>query len=134
MSKTYHYTQTGRFNMMSDDKQQQIVLVTPLGTVSELWPEDEAPYDPDSLPSEIAQEIRARAKKYLYKSNLKELLAKLDEIEANSAQIDGQFCLGKIEALANEIDRLQKKKRNYEVMAEEFADQMAAQGEQNEQG
>jgi hypothetical protein len=108
-STVRHYTTTGRFNLLSDSNQQQVVLITPAGTVSTLWPDGEAPYDADMLPSEVSQNIRARVMSYLYSSGRPETLAKLDAIDARADEFDREFALYRADFLDNEARKIQEK-------------------------
>lgn len=101
-----HFTTTARFNLLGNEKQTQVVMYTTCGTVSELWPEGEAPYSEDMRPTEVAQIIRERAKHYLYKSSLPELLAKLDAIDANGSAIDRAWLLARAESLEKRAEKL----------------------------
>ena len=86
-----HYTTTGRFNLLSSEKQQQVVLHTEFGIVADTWELDSAPYDPDMTPSEVSALLRDRIKSYLYRGGAEKCLAILDQVDANAAMLDCEW-------------------------------------------
>ena len=104
-----HYTTTGRFNILSDEKQQQVFLVTAAGTVSQLWAEGEAPYEVDMLPSVVSQNMRERINSYLLMSDRKDKLDKLNAIDARADEFDRDFMLYRADAIESEARRLLEK-------------------------
>lgn len=59
-----HHKTKGRFYIGNSESQWQVVLCTPAGTVSELWPEDEEPETIDELPSTVLDLIEERLNSY----------------------------------------------------------------------
>lgn len=126
MSKTTHYTTTGRFNILGNERDQQVVLCTPYGTVSALWPEDEAPYDAGMSPTEVSAILRDRIKSYLYISSRDETLAKLDEIDRHGDELDCDWMLARAERLEQQADDLIKQAKRLRFNAEQIADDAEA--------
>lgn len=94
-----HYTTTGRFNLMRDELQQQVVLITPAGNVDQVWPEGEANYEDDMLPSEVARLLRERLNSYLFSSRRAETLVTLDAIDKRANEFDLIFATKRAEQL-----------------------------------
>lgn len=103
-----HYTTTGRFNLCSNEKQQQVTLRTEFGNVSETWPEGEAPYSEDMLPTEVAELIRGRVKSYWISTAREEQLKTLDAIRANGDRIDAEWMLVRADYFDGEAELLMK--------------------------
>ena len=93
MTAPHHFTNTGRFYITSNEKQQQVVLKTSAGVVSAIWDEGEAPYDKDMLPSEVSGIIRTRIKSFWIMSDREDRLKKLDAIDARAKEFDRDFLL-----------------------------------------
>lgn len=120
MSEVRHYTQTGRFYLGREERQQQVVLITPAGTVSTLWDEGEAPYSDDMLPSEVSQILRARIKSYWICTSRDEDYKKLDAIDANTNEFDRMFMTSRAAHLEAKADRLLKEAKRLRYAVEEL--------------
>lgn len=90
-NNVWHYKTTGRFNLCSNEQQDQVVLRTPVGNVSETWDLDESGYDEDMLPSEVSALIRERVKSYWISTSRERNLATLDAIDAVANELDIAF-------------------------------------------
>lgn len=123
MSTVSHYTNTGRFNLLSDDRQQQVVLVTPYGTVSELWPEDEAGYTGDMPPDEVLHLIESRVKSYLIKTSRVETLGKIAAIRAHMAEVNVLWYRSMAIQSQKKAARAAADARRYTDMAEDEGEQ-----------
>lgn len=118
-----HYTTTGRFNLCSNEREQQVVLCTEFGNVSETWPEGEAPYDYDMRPSEVAEIIRERVKSYWISTSRQEQIKKLDSIQANADRIDAEWMVNRADQLEAEAARLMSRAK---ALRESVSDMEAA--------
>lgn len=54
----FHYTNTDRYALFDNTKQQMVYLTTDIGNLQGMWREGEAPYDPEMLPSEVLEILR----------------------------------------------------------------------------
>lgn len=88
-----HHTFTGRLNLFSNERSQQVVLRTPAGNISELWSEGDAPYAPDQLPSEVLDAIEARLNEYLFASSKPEKLKTIAAICERINEFDVDWCV-----------------------------------------
>lgn len=108
----HHYCQTGRYNLCSSDRQTQVVLATPAGNVSELWPEGEAPYDSEMAPSGILDAIEERLNSYLFTSKKAESTARIAAIRARIDEFDAAW-------YRNQFKRYAAKAEKYLKLAEQ---------------
>lgn len=115
-----HYTHTARFYVGRAEKQQQVVLVTSVGSVSALWDEDEAPYDESMTPREVSQILRERINSYWVMTDRADRLAKLDAIDAAANQIDREWMLDRADRLEGSAQKLLKQAARLRAEAEEL--------------
>lgn len=120
MSEVRHYTQTGRFYLGLEERQQQVVLITPVGTVSTIWDEGEAPYSDDMLPSEVSQILRARIKSFWIRTSRDEDYKKLDAIDANANEFDRMFMTTRATHLEGKAEQLLKEAKRLRYAVEEL--------------
>lgn len=104
--KVYHGTTTGRFNLFSNEKQQQVYLYTPAGNLSELWDENEADYDSNMLPSEVVEIIEKRLKAYWINTAREEKLVRISEIKKRIGEFDRLWLEGRIEGAEKSLSSL----------------------------
>lgn len=112
MTTVQHYSSTGRFNLCSNEKQFQVVLRTPYGTVSELWNEDPG-YDDEMEPDEVLDLIEARAKSYWISTSRGETLAKITTIREHLAEVTASWAAAQAKKFQAAAARAADKARRY---------------------
>ena len=109
----HHYTNTGRFYLGRADQQQQVVLVTPWGSVSQLWDEGEAPYDADMDAGEVLDIIAERLESYWINTSRNEDRAKIARIREHIDEANRLWHEGRARVLQAEIARLSAQARRH---------------------
>lgn len=117
MSKTYHTTSTGRFYLGRSDVQQQVVLYTPFGNVSELWDEGDVEYDRDMEPAEVLDLIESRLNAYWICTGREEKLAKIATIRANLTAVTRDWAQSMAVRYQAEASRAARKARAFVDLA-----------------
>lgn len=89
MNTVRHSSTVGSFNFCNPaEKQLQIVLETPFGTVSELWNLDVQPdYDSELLPLEVLDMIEQRLKRYVFSTSREKTLQTIATIRENAREV-----------------------------------------------
>lgn len=94
-----HYASTGRFNLLSDDKQTQVVLYTDVGNLSALFDNEEAEnqYSSDMLPSEVCELLSGRIKSYIFMSDKAKKMDIAAAIMKNEDRLNAEWCTERAE-------------------------------------
>lgn len=99
------YKTRGYFNLLSNDKEWQVVLRLygddgqQKQAFSEMWPADEEPDIANLLPSEVLHLIEARADNYLFSSKREKLKANIASVRDEMPGYDNAWALAKAEEL-----------------------------------
>jgi hypothetical protein len=110
MSAPIHYMTRGRFNLLSNDEEEQVVLRTAAGNVSALFPAFDSEYDDSLPPSHVLDLIEARISSYLFLSDKKEKLDRISSIRSRIHEFDAAWC-------HQQSDRLEQRAKQMRQMA-----------------
>lgn len=113
MATVHHYTTSGRFYLGRNDKQQQVVLVTPYGTVSQLWDDGEAGYDEDMDAEEVLNLLSERLESFWINTSREETRAKISAIRERMAEVNCLWHKTRAVQLQDRISRLSKQARRH---------------------
>lgn len=103
---TAFYRKTlGRFNLAGSEKDWQVVLQTSEGTVSAMWPEDDEPEVDDMLPTEVAELIEARLKRYMFMSDREQRLTVIAAIRERGTELDKVYVKRRVDSAQKEMNR-----------------------------
>jgi hypothetical protein len=121
----HHYIHVGRFNMLSNERQEQVVLFVGGKQVSVIWDEGESGYDSDMHPSEVLSLIDGRISAYLFMSDREKRREQIAAMRETIKQADISWCIERAE-------RLEAKAKALRNAAQDIVDELADQatGEQ----
>lgn len=107
-----YYSHQGRYNLMSDEDQVQIVLDLRVGdvrkTISERWDVDRAPDVGGLPPSEVLTLIEDHLKAYLFCTGREQKQETIDWMRQFPATMDHAWAKAQIEQLNRTIKDLEK--------------------------
>lgn len=106
MSKVSYYGNVGKYDFLHPDKRQYCLrLQTPVGSVSELWTEEDMPDLEDALPSMVLDLIEKRLDSYLFTSRAEKTKPIIAAIREHIKEYDIEWATNYLETAKKEVER-----------------------------